>query len=204
MFAKIENGIVSVYPYAWADLVLANPSVSFPNTQSEAVANSFGLVLVHETTDPAPAHNPVTHLAGKVAIYQNGYCTEQWEVAPKFVEYTDDHGTVHTVSEQESVAIAADAAEKIRALQSEIVNRTQARLDEFAKTRSYDGILSACTYATSTIPKFFTESQYCVNQRDATWAMLYTIMAEVASGTRPMPTGYADVEPLLPALVWPA
>ena len=89
-------------------------------------------------------------------------------------------------------------------IQTIIAVATQARLDDFAMTRNYDGILSACTYATSTIPKFADEGKYCVDQRDATWATLYTVMAEVEAGSRPMPGSYADVEPLLPALVWPA
>ena len=85
-----------------------------------------------------------------------------------------------------------------------IVEATQARLDDFAKTRNYDGILSACTYASSAITKFQTEGQYCVDARDNTWATLYTIMGEVQAGTRPMPGSWADVEILLPVLTWPA
>lgn len=88
-------------------------------------------------------------------------------------------------------------------LQSEIVAATQQRLDDFARTRGYDGILSLCTYATSTVPKFAAEGQYGVEARDATWAKLYEILAEVEAGTRPMPSGYADIEPLLPPLEWP-
>jgi len=88
-------------------------------------------------------------------------------------------------------------------LKSAITRATQERLDIFAQTRNYDGILSACTYATSTIPKFAAEGQHAVNMRDLTWATLYTVMAEVEAGTRPMPTGFADIEPDLPALVWP-
>lgn len=34
-------------------------------------------------------------------------------------------------------------------------------------------------------------------------AKLYEIMGEVESGARPMPEGYADIEPELPALEWP-
>lgn len=79
----------------------------------------------------------------------------------------------------------------------------QLRLDAFARTRNYDGILSACTYATSTVPKFATEGQYCVTARDATWAAAYAILAEVEAGTRPMPSGIADIEADLPALAWP-
>ena len=73
----------------------------------------------------------------------------------------------------------------------------------FARTRNYDGILSACTYATSPTPKFQTEGQYCVVARDATWARLYEILGEVEAGTRPVPSGYADIAPELPVLVWP-
>lgn len=87
---------------------------------------------------------------------------------------------------------------------NECVDGTQSRLDAFAQTRNYDGILSACTYATSTVPKFQAEGQYCVEARDATWAKLYQIMAEVQAGTRPMPSGYADIEGDLPVLQWPA
>lgn len=88
-------------------------------------------------------------------------------------------------------------------LQTEIVTATQQRLDDFARTRNYDGILSLCTYATSTVQKFKAEGQYGVTARDATWAKLYEMLAEVEAGTRPMPTGFEDIEPELPVLAWP-
>lgn len=84
-----------------------------------------------------------------------------------------------------------------------IVQAAQRRLDDFAKTRNYDGILSLCTYATSAVPKFRIEGQYGVESRDATWAKLYEIMAEVEAGVRPMPAGFNDVADLLPTLFWP-
>lgn len=91
----------------------------------------------------------------------------------------------------------------IEQLMQEIVTATQQRLDDFAKTRNYDGILSACTYATSTVSKFQAEGQYCVNARDATWAALYQLFDDVTNGIKPMPASFADVEPLLPPLEWP-
>lgn len=99
---------------------------------------------------------------------------------------------------------SSDLAYDQQVLVASITDATQSRLDEFARTRAYDGILSACTYAASTVEKFKTEGQYCVDKRDETWARLYVIMSEVESGQRPVPTGYADIEPLLPALEWPA
>lgn len=91
----------------------------------------------------------------------------------------------------------------VKALMSSIVDAVQSRLDNFSRTRNYDGILSACTYTNSTVLKFQSEGQYCVQARDATWSRLYELMAEVENGTRPMPASYADVESELPALVWP-
>lgn len=89
-------------------------------------------------------------------------------------------------------------------IQAEIVVETQARLDAFAQERGYDGILSACTYAASSVPKFATDGQAAQVARDATWAALYTLMGAVMAGAQPMPAGFADVAPILPTLVWPA
>ena len=100
--------------------------------------------------------------------------------------------------------ISEAQATQTEALQDSIITATQARLDSFARTRNYDGILSACTYATSGVPKFAGEGQAAVDARDATWATLYTILGEVQAGTRPVPTGFADIEADLPVLVWPA
>lgn len=88
-------------------------------------------------------------------------------------------------------------------IQAQIVQATQSRLDAWASTRNYDGILSACTYVASSVPKFAAEGQAAVNARDATWSALYAVLADVQSGARPMPSSFADVEPLLPALEWP-
>lgn len=87
-------------------------------------------------------------------------------------------------------------------IKASIVQVTQQRLDDFAKTRNYDNILSACTYATSSIPKFLQEGQSAVNARDTTWSALYTILAEVESGSKSMPKGFTDIEPFLPVLEW--
>lgn len=118
--------------------------------------------------------------------------------------YVED-GQVFTVAVHDKTAeeIAAEKAEKLASLQADIVRQTQDRLDAFAQTRGYDGILSACTYATSTVDKFRNEGTYCVEARDATWRKLYEVLAEVEAGTRPAPNSYTDIEPELPPLTWP-
>lgn len=78
----------------------------------------------------------------------------------------------------------------------------QAHLDTFARTRNYNGILSAATYATSAVPKFKAEGQYAVEARDATWAKCYEVLAAVEAGSRPMPT-MNELLTEMPVLTWP-
>jgi hypothetical protein len=78
----------------------------------------------------------------------------------------------------------------------------QTHIDDIAKTKGYDSILSACTYATSKIAKFKAEGQACVNYRDAVWSTSYQVLADVEAGTRTMPTIEALIAEL-PAIVWP-
>lgn len=89
-------------------------------------------------------------------------------------------------------------------IRAEIMDGVQRYLDDFARTKTYDGILSACTYATSTVPRFAAEGQYCVQARDACWAAVASIEADVMAGNRPAPSGFEDIRAELPALSWPA
>jgi hypothetical protein len=144
---------------------------------------------------PAPAHDAVVQYARETApvLTVKGTWEQQWKLVDRYA-----------TQDEADAAVAADTLAKQAALQASIVQATQLRLDEFAQTRNYDGILAACTYATSTVPQFQAEGQACVEARDATWSTLYTLLAEVQAGTRPMPSSYADIESLLPALAWPA
>jgi hypothetical protein len=165
-----------------SEIRAAFPNTSFPSqfTPPEGYAVLF--------PTPQPSFDQITEFARETTPVQtDGKWYQAWEVVPLDAEQ-----------------IAANQAAAQARLMDEIVSNTQKRLDTFARTRNYDGILSACTYATSAVPKFQAEGQYCVNARDNTWATLYTLLAEVEAGTRPVPSGYADVEPLLPQLTWPS
>lgn len=176
------------YPISELDIRLANSNTSFgsPFVPPEKYTWVFPA--------PQPEYNSVIQFAQEIApvLTDKNHWEQQWEVVDRY-----------STQAEADAAVAADALIKAQALQNSIVEATQKRLDSFAKTRNYDNILSACTYAASTVPKFQTEGQYCVNARDQTWSTLYSILAEVQAGTRPMPTSYADIEPLLPVLEWP-
>ena len=187
------------YPIAEYDIRLAHPNVSFP--VPFAPTEDYAVVF----PAPQPAFDPVIRMVREIApvMTAKGTWEQRWEIVPRFTEYTDENGVLHTVEEQEAAAIAATQAQHLNAVKASIIAATQARLDQFAMTRNYSSMLSACTYATSPTPRFAVEGQYCVSARDATWAALYQMLDEVLAGTRPMPSGYADVKDELPPLVWP-
>jgi len=87
--------------------------------------------------------------------------------------------------------------------QAEVIARytqqVQSYLDTTAQERGYDGILSLCTYATSSNDKFKLEGQAGVIWRDAVWTKCYEILAEVQAGTREVPT---DIISELPVMNW--
>lgn len=181
MYALIENASVKKYPYDLRDLKLAHPNTSFPAKVDDATFKEFGAEPVLPSTPPAYDLATQVLVEGTPAFFDDAW-HQVWSVRSKTAE---------------------ELAQHRQNIQSEVVSATQERLDTFARTRNYDGILSACTYATSTVPKFAAEGQYCVVARDATWRALYTIMAEVQAGTRAMPATFQDIEADLPALSWP-
>lgn len=107
------------------------------------------------------------------------------------------------ITDAEYARLSAPPPPTLEQMEAQFTTAIQQRLDDFARARGYDGILSACTYATSAVPKFKTEGQRAVELRDSTWAAAYDLMAQVKAGTRPMPANLADIEDDLPALEWP-
>lgn len=86
-------------------------------------------------------------------------------------------------------------------LVKEYENRVQERLDAFARTLTYDGMLSACTYATSLVEMYRIEGQYCVEARDATWHKAFQLLNAFTPGD-PIPS-WEEIEAELPPLAWP-
>jgi hypothetical protein len=179
MFALIQDGQVARYPYSVAQFRAEFRNVSLPAQPTQVQLEEVGLFAVSQTGKPAV---PFTQVAEDSCQLVDGQWTQVWTTR---------------------AATAEEAETGQQLLVQSIVDATQARLDAFARTRNYDGILSLCTYATSAVLKFRTEGQYGVDARDNTWATLYQMLAEVEAGTRPIPTGFADVEGELPVLEWP-
>lgn len=181
MYVKINNQGVEKYPYSIGELRKDNSQVSFPKTPSLELLKSYNVFPVIDTGMPP-------HTISNEIAYKNGcvFVDGNWKV----------NWIVRQRTQEEVLAYLSE-------LKQEIVSQVQQRLDNFAKTKGYDSILSACTYANSSTSEFAEEGKYCVSIRDNIWLKLYEILAEVEAGTRPIPQTYADIEPELPVLSWP-
>lgn len=97
---------------------------------------------------------------------------------------------------------AIEAERRLAAARAQLAQAVQRHLDDTARTRNYDGILSLCTYATSSNPKFSAEGQAGVTWRDAVWAECYRLLDEVLAGEREVPSEQELID-LLPIMQWP-
>lgn len=154
----------------------ADLKASFPNTSFPADLSKAklpeGYVWVQPT--PAPVCNQFERVEPGVPQNIDGVWKQTWQVVPW-------------------------SAEEI---QHALTDALQQHLDDTARTKSYDGILSLCSYATSPNQKFATEGQAAVHWRDACWTKGYEILAECKAGNRPVPTTEQLIAEL-PVFVWP-
>ncbi len=109
---------------------------------------------------------------------------------------------VKELTEEELLQAHENPEAAMQRLLREYTALIQKRLDDFSRTKTYDSILSACTYATSTIPIFKAEGQYCVEARDRTWAAANSVLQAVLAKERLAPA-WAELEAELPVLEWP-
>lgn len=97
--------------------------------------------------------------------------------------------------------IAADKVAKIAAMEAQLTIIAMARLDAFARTRRYESILSAVTYATDPDPEFSIEGLRALNLRSEYWRKIWDTLEAVKANLIPMPATIDDITNL-PALTW--
>ena len=82
LYAKVENGSISQYPYSIHSLKKENSNTSFPRTAMDidSVRSDYGIVEVAELSSPVSETHNVSE--GSPALV-NGVWTQSWEQAPK-------------------------------------------------------------------------------------------------------------------------
>ena len=128
--------------------------------------------------------------AGYTITVTDKWNTETGEAEESHEEFTAyppvivDDGAVF-----EWVEVVPTPAEIALQIQTELTNAVQAHLDNTAKLKGYDGILSATSYAALPVGEPFQSEgvQYAL-WRSAVWVRCYEVLAGVQDGTREIPT----------------
>lgn len=111
---------------------------------------------------------------------------------PAFCWKMDVNGLVLKDDAEELKNLAdAEKAEKVKnarmkELESIILIEVQKILDDGAKEKGYDSIISACSYMGST--NFGAEAQSFLDWRDAVWTYVYQAESDIKNGDRSEPT----------------
>lgn len=85
-----------------------------------------------------------------------------------------------------------------------VKDHVQNRLDNFAKTKSYDDIASVVTYRGSAVPTFAAEAERAFTLRDNSWLALYAHLAAMQDpvNPHPIPKSPYEIDQLMPVLTW--
>lgn len=178
LMVKVINGAVNKYPYSYGDLRSDFPQTSFPSDLENADLSDFG--VFHVTQVPAPTVDYTQVVTEGEPLNVGGNWTQVWIVR----DATD-----------------AEESAALDEIQASYESAIQAHLDSTARSRGYDNMISACSYASGSHPKFSVEGQDCLAWRSAVWETAYQIMTDVRAGTRPLPT-LQDVMAELPPMAW--
>ena len=98
------NTTTGEYPVSESMVRLAYPNTSFSVPFQAPEEYSFVFQA------PQPTFDALTQSVREVkpVLTDKGHWEQRWEVVPLFSEYTDSSGVLHTIQEQEAVAIAND------------------------------------------------------------------------------------------------
>jgi len=179
-YAVIDPNTRTVLDFPVTNLKKKFPNMSFP---VKITSTSLPTNIVIVKIDPKPEVNLLQKVVQNTPTYSS--TTKSWTSTWTILDKT----------EAEIQASFADVYDIVR-------QQTQILLDEFAQTRGYDNIVSACSYATSTNLAFAAEAQRCVELRDITWATLNQYYADVNAGIEPLPSTIDEILSNLPALTW--
>lgn len=195
--AEYINLTTMRYPMSERDIREEMPNTSFP--LPFPCPDGYAVVF----PSPIPAYDTVVQMPRVVAPQEiDGQWYQQWEVVPRFVEYTDADGVTRTVAEQEAAAIAEAAAEQEKALIASYDAALGRLFDAKASERTYRDRYTCAIRAGYPGP-FQAEGIAFATWMDTCNALGYQIMADVRSGLRPLPT-LEEFLAEMPQLAWPA
>lgn len=178
MYIKLNNSSIEKYPYSVNELRKDFPQTSFPTDVSKADLSDYGVFPVTQVAKPNADYTKVVQEREPMNV--GGSWTQVWIVR----DATD-----------------AEEAAALDQIEADYESAIQAHLDATAQSRGYDNMISACSYASGTHPKFSVEGRDCLAWRSSVWEAAFQIMTDVRAGVRPLPS-LQQVMTELPPMVW--
>lgn len=155
--------------------------------------------------DIEPDYDPMIQKVLEIPVIINNYVYIRYKVAKKTFDDAYNELGFYIMTEMalgNTVTYESIPQEVVFSLITICKRDVQELLDNFAKTRGYDDIRSACSYAGSSNAQFALEANRCMYLRDMTWYSLHAYLLDVQ--TRPFPNtfSWAELASNLPALTW--
>lgn len=116
----------------------------------------------------------------------------------KIVDLATGQITERDMTADEIAAIPSPLPPSPAQLIASYTAAVQAHLDSVAVSWNYLSILSAASYAASTVPQFQAEANALIAWRDAIWVDCYNKQAAIQVGAVPMPASPAAFVAELP------
>lgn len=174
-----------------------NPNKILPAIITKDILHAEGCDPVFNVAQPPVAFNEQVVLQGaKMETDAAGIPTGNW---------IQNWVKINLTPQQ----LASKSELYIREFELMVTEMVQRRLDAFAHTRTYgdrygnNAGISCASYIGSANPKYRSEAEYFVTKREETWNKVYEIRDRVLAKELAMPNSYAEVEAMLPVLVWP-
>lgn len=169
---------------------------TYPITESEIRASfpeiSFGFPFVppSDYAEVQPTEIPSYDLNSQIVVGKQpklyrGVFKENWEV-----------------QDLDPATAQANAQRRIEELKTLFISEIQIHMDQTAREKGYDSILSACSYSNSLIPTFKEESDAASVWRDQVWAYCIDHLDRMQKGTRAIPTSPKEFIEELPKINW--
>jgi len=168
MYAKINDGTVTQFPYTFGDLRRNHPNVSFPKAITATIMQKYGMVGVLEGPQPTlTAYQTAQH--NTLPTQTDNYWMINYTAVDMFADTTETDGegveTTTTKAEHEAayqVTLDAEAAESNRTTRDALIKAT----DFYALT---DVTMNAAMTNYRQALRDITDHENWPNLEDADW-----------------------------------
>ena len=127
MYAKINGGTVTKFPYTFGDLRKDHPNVSFPKNITATIMQKYNMVGVLEGPKPTLGNYQRVQRNALPTLKDGGYWMIEYTAVDMFADTTDEDGVVTTKAEHEAAyqaTLDAATAEANRKKRNELLAET--------------------------------------------------------------------------------